>query len=59
MTDDRPVRFQHSLRVRYCETDQMGVAHHGSFVAWFEEARTARLEDGTEVALKVTGRSRS
>ncbi len=30
----------HRLRVRYCETDRMGVAHHGSYVAWFEEART-------------------
>lgn len=33
----------HRLRVRYCETDQMGVAHHGSYVAWFEEARTEWL----------------
>jgi len=30
----------HRIRVRYCETDRMGVAHHGSYVAWFEEART-------------------
>ena len=36
MTDD----FAHRIRVRYCETDQMGVAHHGSYVDWFEEART-------------------
>jgi len=33
----------HRLRVRYCETDRMGVAHHGSYVAWFEEARTEWL----------------
>jgi acyl-CoA thioester hydrolase len=33
----------HRLRVRYCETDRMGVSHHGSFVAWFEEARTEWL----------------
>ena len=32
--------FRHRLRVRYCETDCMGVAHHGSYVAWLEEART-------------------
>jgi acyl-CoA thioester hydrolase len=32
--------FVHRLRVRYCETDRMAVAHHGSYVAWFEEART-------------------
>lgn len=30
----------HHVRVRYCETDRMAVAHHGSYVAWFEEART-------------------
>lgn len=30
----------HRIRVRYCETDRMGIAHHGSYVAWFEEART-------------------
>lgn len=33
----------HKVRVRYCETDRMGVAHHGSYVAWFEEARTEWL----------------
>lgn len=33
----------HRIRVRYCETDRMGVAHHGSYVAWFEEARTEWL----------------
>ncbi len=30
----------HTLRVRYCETDRMGVAHHGSYVNWFEAGRT-------------------
>jgi acyl-CoA thioester hydrolase len=32
--------FVHRLRVRYGETDRMGVAHHSSYVAWFEETRT-------------------
>jgi acyl-CoA thioester hydrolase len=32
--------FVHTLRVRYGETDRMGVAHHSSYVAWFEETRT-------------------
>lgn len=32
--------LRHRVRVRYCETDCMGVAHHGSYVAWLEEART-------------------
>jgi acyl-CoA thioester hydrolase len=34
---------EHRIRVRYCETDRMGVSHHGSYVAWFEEARTEWL----------------
>jgi len=37
--DGRP--FVHRLRVRYQETDQMGVVHHANYVTWFEEARTA------------------
>jgi len=28
------------VRVRYAETDQMGVAHHSSYILWFEVART-------------------
>ena len=36
--DDPP----HRIRVRYCETDRMAVAHHGAYVDWFEEARTER-----------------
>lgn len=28
------------LRVRYAETDQMGVAHHCSYLVWFEAGRT-------------------
>lgn len=31
------------LRVRYCECDPMGVAHHASFVPWLEMARTEAL----------------
>ena len=39
MSTDR-MGESHPVRVRYCETDRMGVAHHGSYVAWFEAART-------------------
>ncbi|HLW59881.1 MAG TPA: thioesterase family protein [bacterium] len=28
------------VRVRYAETDQMGVAHHASYLVWFEAGRT-------------------
>lgn len=40
MTDAARDLPAHRIRVRYCETDRMGVAHHGSHVDWFEEART-------------------
>jgi acyl-CoA thioester hydrolase len=29
-----------TFRVRYAETDAMGVAHHASFFVWFEVGRT-------------------
>lgn len=29
----------HTIRVRYAESDQMGVAHHASYVVWLEAAR--------------------
>ena len=28
------------LRVRYKETDQMGIAHHANYLVWFEIGRT-------------------
>jgi len=31
------------LRVRFAETDQMGVAHHSAYVIWFEAARVEWL----------------
>lgn len=32
-----------TIRVRYAETDQMGVAYHGNYFAWFEVGRTDLL----------------
>lgn len=32
--------FAHKLRVRYQETDQMGVVYHANYLNWFEVART-------------------
>jgi acyl-CoA thioester hydrolase len=32
-----------TIRVRYAETDQMGVAYHGDYFAWFEVGRTDLL----------------
>lgn len=43
--------FLHRLCVRYAETDQMGVVHHGSYVLYLEEARTRMMaEDGLSYA---------
>lgn len=32
------------LEVRYAETDQMGVVHHGAYVVWMEAARVEFLK---------------
>jgi len=32
-------------RVRYSETDQMGVVHHAAYVIWLEEGRTALMRE--------------
>jgi acyl-CoA thioester hydrolase len=34
-----------SVRVRYPETDQMGVVHHSHFLVWFELGRTELLRE--------------
>lgn len=36
---------QLELRVRYGETDQMGVVHHANYLAYFEEGRTSLMAD--------------
>jgi acyl-CoA thioester hydrolase len=33
--------FPYVTRVRYAETDQMGVVHHSVYAVWFEAARSA------------------
>lgn len=34
---------EHKIRVRYKETDAMGVVHHSNYVTYYEEARTELL----------------
>lgn len=34
-----------AIAVRYAETDRMGVAHHSSYLLWFELARTGLLRE--------------
>jgi acyl-CoA thioester hydrolase len=38
-----PVPHEHRLRVRYSETDQMGVVHHSSYLIYLEEGRLALM----------------
>lgn len=35
--------FRHRIRVRFAETDAMGIVHHGRFLPYLEEARVAYL----------------
>jgi acyl-CoA thioester hydrolase len=35
--------FSHSIRVRFVETDAMGIVHHSNYLAYFEETRVAYL----------------
>ncbi|MEX2536773.1 MAG: thioesterase family protein [Trueperaceae bacterium] len=34
-----------TLRVRFAETDQMGIAHHSAYVVWMEAARVEWLRE--------------
>ena len=34
-----------SFRVRYAETDSMGVVHHAVYLVWFEEGRSAFIRE--------------
>lgn len=45
------VSAAHRLRVRYSETDQMGVVYHANYIIWFHEARDALFrEAGIDLA---------
>ena len=35
--------FVHRIRVRFVETDAMGIVHHSNYLAYFEEARVDYL----------------
>ena len=39
------MEHQIQIRVRYQETDQMGVVYHGNYFAYFEMGRTEMLRD--------------
>jgi acyl-CoA thioester hydrolase len=59
----RPVVSESRVRVRYAETDQMGVVYHANYLVWFEvgrvdfirglgmDYRTMEREDGLGIAV--------
>lgn len=40
-----PTPHELRLRVRYAETDQMGIVHHASYLVYLEEGRTALMRE--------------
>jgi acyl-CoA thioester hydrolase len=50
-------RFSTDVAVRFAETDAQGIAHHASFVVWFEVARVAYLAEhaGGYLAIQAEG----
>jgi len=42
-SNHRPVQNETCLRVRYAETDQMGVVYHSNHLIWFEVGRVEFL----------------
>lgn len=61
--EKKPVVSQSRVRVRYAETDQMGVVYHANYLVWFEigrvdfirslgmDYRTMEQEDGLAIAV--------
>ena len=49
--------FSTEILVRFAETDAQGIAHHASFVVWFEVARVAYLTEhaGGYLAIQEQG----
>lgn len=51
MTEEPRGNFSVELRVRYAETDQMGVVYHTHYLVWCEVARTSLIREyGTSYA---------
>ncbi|MGA0878423.1 MAG: acyl-CoA thioesterase [Ilumatobacteraceae bacterium] len=42
-SDPRTYGFAHTLRVRFAETDAMGIVHHSRYLPYLEEARVEYL----------------
>ena len=39
------IHSETNIRVRYAETDKMGIAYHGNYFTWFEVARVNMLDE--------------
>jgi acyl-CoA thioester hydrolase len=62
-TEKKPVMSESRVRVRYAETDQMGVVYHANYLVWFEigrvdfirslgmDYRSMEREDGLGIAV--------
>jgi acyl-CoA thioester hydrolase len=44
-TKPHPQVFEAQVRVRYAETDQMGVVYHSNYIVWFEVGRVELLRE--------------
>ncbi len=42
---EQPTSGEICIRVRYAETDRMGLLHHANYLVYFEQARTELLRD--------------
>ncbi len=47
---------QTKIKVRYVETDQMGIVHHSNYYAWFEVGRTEFFEEINDVIRESDGK---
>jgi acyl-CoA thioester hydrolase len=56
-TDPSEYSFVHDIRVRFAETDAMGIVHHASYLPYLEEARVAYLRsiDHDYVSVRAEG----
>jgi acyl-CoA thioester hydrolase len=43
MADEPPIQGEITIRVRYAETDRMGLLHHANHLVYFEQGRTELL----------------
>jgi acyl-CoA thioester hydrolase len=44
-TDPASYVFRHDIRVRFAETDAMGIVHHSRYLPYLEEARVSYLRE--------------